>query len=170
MAATRRLRRPRAFAAVRPGASTGRHRRSSRDDGCYDCASNMARIIGEINSSPVSTPPVATASPRGRWLCLPARWWDAILSVRRAPPPGMVAGPAGAAGPEGGVRRRKTSMGLLSLLYTILSTLVWVFPWVLMAGWIVGMADPGGRWAITRILNTIGAPFLRLVSGMLPRI
>jgi len=61
-------------------------------------------------------------------------------------------------------------MGLLSLLYTILSTLVWVFPWVLMAGWIVGMADPGGRWAITRILNTIGAPFLRLVSGMLPRI
>src|SRR5207248_7698609 len=66
--------------------------------------------------------------------------------------------------------RGSTPMGLISLVFVILITLVRVFPWVLMAGWIVGMADPGGRWAITRILNTIGMPFLRLVSGMLPRI
>lgn len=61
-------------------------------------------------------------------------------------------------------------MGLVHLLYTILNTLVWVLPWLLMGGWIVGMADPGGRWAITRILNTISAPFLRLVAGMIPPI
>ena len=59
---------------------------------------------------------------------------------------------------------------MIDLLYTILSTLVWLLPWLLMAGWIIGMADPGGRWAVTRILNAIGMPYLRLVSGMLPRI
>jgi uncharacterized protein YggT (Ycf19 family) len=61
-------------------------------------------------------------------------------------------------------------MGLISLVYTILSTLVWLLPFLLMVGWIVGMADPSGRWAVTRILNAIAAPYLRLVSGMLPRI
>ena len=61
-------------------------------------------------------------------------------------------------------------MGLIALLYSILSFLVQLLPWVLMAGWIVGMADPSGRWAITRVLNMVSMPFLRLVSGMLPRI
>ncbi len=61
-------------------------------------------------------------------------------------------------------------MGLISLLYTILSTLVWLLPFLLMVGWIVGMADPSGRWPVTRILNAVAAPYLRLVSGMLPRI
>ena len=61
-------------------------------------------------------------------------------------------------------------MGLISLVYTILSTLVWLLPFLLMVGWIVGMADPSGRWAVTRILSAIAAPYLRLVSGMLPRI
>ncbi len=61
-------------------------------------------------------------------------------------------------------------MGLISLVYTILSTLVWLLPLLLMVGWIVGMADPSGRWPITRILNAVAAPYLRLVSGMLPRI
>ncbi len=61
-------------------------------------------------------------------------------------------------------------MGLISLVYTILSTLVWLLPFLLMVGWIVGMADPSGRWPVTRILNAIATPYLRLVSGMLPRI
>ena len=61
-------------------------------------------------------------------------------------------------------------MGLISLVYTILNTLVWLLPLLLMVGWIVGMADPSGRWPVTRILATIAAPYLRLVSGMLPRI
>ena len=61
-------------------------------------------------------------------------------------------------------------MGLISLVYTILSTLVWLLPFLLMVGWIVGMADPSGRWPVTRILNAVAAPYLRLVSGMLPRI
>ena len=61
-------------------------------------------------------------------------------------------------------------MGLIGVLYTILSILVRLLPWLLMAGWIISMADPSGRWAVTRVLTTISAPFLRLVRGMLPRI
>lgn len=60
--------------------------------------------------------------------------------------------------------------GVILILYNLLSTLVWLLPWLLMAGWIVGMADPAGRWAITRFLAALGAPFLRLVAGMIPPI
>lgn len=59
---------------------------------------------------------------------------------------------------------------MISLLFVILDRLVWLLPTVLFIGWIVGMADPGGRWAVTRVLNNIGAPFFNLVSGTLPRI
>lgn len=59
-------------------------------------------------------------------------------------------------------------MGLL--LIEILSFLVRNLPLVLMIAWIVGMADPDGRWAVTRVLQTISAPYFRLVSGVIPRI
>lgn len=59
---------------------------------------------------------------------------------------------------------------LLLMLYQILSLAVWLLPWILMIGWIVSMADPDGRWPVTRVLRTIGAPFLRLVTGILPPI
>lgn len=58
----------------------------------------------------------------------------------------------------------------LAILFGVMSWIVNIFPWVMMAGWIVGMADPSGRWAATRILNAITLPFIRLTSGMLPRI
>lgn len=58
----------------------------------------------------------------------------------------------------------------LGVVYTVLDTSVWLLPWVLMASWIIGMADPDGRWGVTRVLAAISNPFLRLVSGMLPRI
>lgn len=56
------------------------------------------------------------------------------------------------------------------LLVNILSFLVGNLPLVLFVGWIVGMADPGGRWAITRALNAISMPFFNLVGGVIPRI
>lgn len=56
------------------------------------------------------------------------------------------------------------------LLVNILSFLVGNLPLVLFVGWIVGMADPGGRRAITRALNTISMPFFNLVGGVIPRI
>jgi uncharacterized protein YggT (Ycf19 family) len=56
------------------------------------------------------------------------------------------------------------------LLVNILSFLVGNLPLVLFVGWIVGMADPGGRWAVTRALNTISMPFFNLVGGVIPRI
>lgn len=59
---------------------------------------------------------------------------------------------------------------MLFMLYQVLSLSVWLLPWVLMIGWIVAMADPDGRWAVTRALGAIGAPFLRLVAGILPPI
>lgn len=59
---------------------------------------------------------------------------------------------------------------MIPLLFTTLSFLVTTLPWVLFLGWIVSMADPDGRWAATRVLNTISAPYLSLVSGLLPRI
>ena len=59
---------------------------------------------------------------------------------------------------------------MISLLYVILDRLVWLLPTVLFIGWIVGMADPSGRWAVTRVLNSVSAPFFNLVSGTLPRI
>lgn len=59
---------------------------------------------------------------------------------------------------------------VLFMLYQVLSLSVWLLPWLLMFGWIVSMADPDGRWAVTRVLGAIGAPFLRLVAGMLPPI
>ncbi len=55
-------------------------------------------------------------------------------------------------------------------LVGILSFLVRNLPLVLFVSWIVSMADPGGRWAITRVLNTISLPFFSLVSGVIPRI
>ena len=59
---------------------------------------------------------------------------------------------------------------MIPFLFTIMHTLVRVVPTVLFIAWIVGMADPDGRWVITRWLNAISLPFFRLVSGMLPRI
>lgn len=59
---------------------------------------------------------------------------------------------------------------MLALLFYLMQLLVSILPWVMMAGWIVGMADPSGSWAITRVLNGLCGPYLRLVSGMIPRI
>lgn len=59
---------------------------------------------------------------------------------------------------------------MIALLFSIMGFLVWILPTVLMVGWIVGMADPGGSWAVTRALNAISLPYLRRVSGMLPRV
>jgi uncharacterized protein YggT (Ycf19 family) len=59
---------------------------------------------------------------------------------------------------------------MLALLFTIMIWLVNIFPWVMMAGWIIALADPGGRWAVTRFLQAVTMPFVRATSGMLPRI
>ena len=59
---------------------------------------------------------------------------------------------------------------MIALLFSAMHLLVYILPWVLMAGWIISMADPSSSWAITRVLNAISAPYLRLVSGLLPRV
>lgn len=59
---------------------------------------------------------------------------------------------------------------MLDLLREVLRFLVTTLPWVLFLGWILSMADPSGRWPVTRALNTISAPYLNLVSGLLPRV
>lgn len=59
---------------------------------------------------------------------------------------------------------------LIPILFGAMSWIISIFPWVMMAGWIIGMADPAGRWAATRALNAITLPFIRMTSGMLPRI
>lgn len=69
------------------------------------------------------------------------------------------------------VRRLESRLNSLVLaLFQVLSLLVWLLPWALMIGWIAAMADPEGRWPVTRALGAIGAPFLRLVTGLLPPI
>ncbi|HEY8600464.1 MAG TPA: YggT family protein [Thermomicrobiales bacterium] len=59
---------------------------------------------------------------------------------------------------------------MMALVFSIMSWVINIFPWVMMAGWIIGLADPSGSWAATRILNALTLPFVRLTSGMLPRI
>ncbi len=59
---------------------------------------------------------------------------------------------------------------MVPVVFGVMSWIVNIFPWVMMAGWLVGMADPSGRWTATRVLNAITLPFIRLTSGMLPRI
>jgi uncharacterized protein YggT (Ycf19 family) len=59
---------------------------------------------------------------------------------------------------------------MIDILFLIMIWTIGIFPWVMMAGWLIGMADPDGRWAATRILNAITMPFVRLTSGMIPRI
>jgi len=61
-------------------------------------------------------------------------------------------------------------IAVLAILFGAMSWILSIFPWVMMVGWIVGMADPSGRWMVTRILNAITLPFIRMTSGMLPRI
>ncbi len=59
---------------------------------------------------------------------------------------------------------------MLPLLFSIMHTLVRLLPTALFIAWIVSLADPSGRWAVTRWLNAVSQPFFRLVGGMLPRI
>ncbi|CAA9584586.1 MAG: hypothetical protein AVDCRST_MAG18-3638 [uncultured Thermomicrobiales bacterium] len=59
---------------------------------------------------------------------------------------------------------------MTALAFSLMSWVIGIFPWVMMGGWIIGLADPGGNWAATRILNAITLPFIRLTSGMVPRI
>lgn len=59
---------------------------------------------------------------------------------------------------------------MMAILFSIMSLIITIFPWIMMAGWIIGLADPSGSWAATRILNALTLPFVRLTSGMLPRI
>ena len=59
---------------------------------------------------------------------------------------------------------------MLGWVFAIMLWVINIFPWVMMAGWLVGLADPSGKWAVTRILSAITLPFVRLTSGMLPRI
>jgi uncharacterized protein YggT (Ycf19 family) len=59
---------------------------------------------------------------------------------------------------------------MIEILFQIMIWTIGIFPWIMMAGWIIGMADPAGRWAATRILSAITLPFVRLTSGMIPRI
>ena len=56
---------------------------------------------------------------------------------------------------------------MLPLLFSVMGTLVWLLPTVLMIGWIVGMADPGGRWPVTRVLGRVSDPYISLTRGML---
>ncbi len=59
---------------------------------------------------------------------------------------------------------------MIPILFAIMHTLVRAVPTLLFIAWIVGLADPDGRWVVTRWLNAISQPFFRLVTGMLPRI
>lgn len=59
---------------------------------------------------------------------------------------------------------------MIDLFFRVMIGVIGIFPWVMMAGWIIGMADPSGRWAATRVLGAITLPFVRLTSGMIPRI
>lgn len=59
---------------------------------------------------------------------------------------------------------------MLPLLFTVMLWVINIFPWVMIAGWLIGMADPAGNWTATRILSAITLPFLRMTSGMVPRI
>lgn len=59
---------------------------------------------------------------------------------------------------------------MIALFFSLLSFLVWLLPLLIFVGWILSMADPAGRWPITRILDRISSPYLRLVRGLIPRI
>jgi uncharacterized protein YggT (Ycf19 family) len=59
---------------------------------------------------------------------------------------------------------------MVPLLFTIMLQIVWFVPVLLFIGWIVSMADPHSRWAVTRILNMISDPYLRRVRGLLPTV
>ena len=59
---------------------------------------------------------------------------------------------------------------MISLLFDILRFLVGTLPTVLFIGFIVNLADPGGRWGVTRVLNRVTTPFFDQVRGTLPRI
>lgn len=59
---------------------------------------------------------------------------------------------------------------MVKFLFEVMHNLVRAVPTFLFIAWIVSLADPDGRWVITRWLNAISQPFFRLVTGMLPRI
>lgn len=59
---------------------------------------------------------------------------------------------------------------MLSLLFTVMLWVINIFPWVMIAGWLIALADPAGKWAATRVLGAITLPFIRMTSGMIPRI
>ena len=59
---------------------------------------------------------------------------------------------------------------MLPLLFMVMLWVIDIFPWVMIVGWLIGMADPAGNWTATRILSAITLPFLRMTNGMVPRI
>lgn len=57
---------------------------------------------------------------------------------------------------------------MLGVLFLAMGWIMSVFPWVLIAAWVLSLADPHFAWGITRVLNTISLPFLRMTRGMVP--
>lgn len=58
----------------------------------------------------------------------------------------------------------------MGLLFTIMLQIVWFVPVLLFIGWILQMADPSSRWAVTRILQRVSDPYLSRVRGLLPTV
>lgn len=59
---------------------------------------------------------------------------------------------------------------MVALLFLIMDRLISILTLVLFINFIISLADPGGQWAVTRILNTISEPFFRRVRGLLPTV
>jgi len=58
----------------------------------------------------------------------------------------------------------------MDLLLVILDRIVWLVIVALFVNFILSLADPGGRWAVTRVLNSVSDPYFRRVRGLLPTI
>jgi uncharacterized protein YggT (Ycf19 family) len=58
----------------------------------------------------------------------------------------------------------------MHLLLVILDRIVWLVIVALFVNFILSLADPGGRWAVTRVLNSVSDPYFRRVRGLLPTI
>jgi uncharacterized protein YggT (Ycf19 family) len=58
----------------------------------------------------------------------------------------------------------------MALLFLIMDRIIMLVIVALFVNFILSLADPSGRWAVTRFLNSVSDPYFRRVRGLLPTI
>jgi uncharacterized protein YggT (Ycf19 family) len=58
----------------------------------------------------------------------------------------------------------------MALLFLIMDRIIMLVIVALFVNFILSLADPGGRWAVTRFLTSVSDPYFRRVRGLLPTI